>query len=159
MGQKPLCHTVLVAYGYPSRGIFLQRRGGIFHRIAFLGDTEHGNIIQGIMSVVENDTYTDVTLDLRYKNTGSSEWVYAESKTQKFGDGDDEGWIITKIPTCTENGEKTRYIEDEDIYETEVIPATGHSLQSMSQMEMPHVRRREPRRQNVTITAEKRILS
>lgn len=88
----------------------------------------YGNIIQGIMSVVENDTYTDVTLDLRYKNTGSSEWVYAESKTQKFGDGDDEGWIITKIPTCTENGEKTRYIEDEDIYETEVIPATGHSF-------------------------------
>lgn len=69
-----------------------------------------------------------MTLDLRYKNTGSSEWVYAESKTQKFGDGDDEGWIITKIPTCTENGEKTRYIEDEDIYETEVIPATGHSF-------------------------------
>lgn len=67
--------------------------------------------------------------------------------------------IITKIPTCTENGEKTRYIEDEDIYETEVILLQDTASQSMSQMEMPHVRRREPRRQNVTITAEKRILS
>ena len=80
-------------------------------------------------------------------------------RPRSFGAGDDEGWIITKTPTCTENGEKTRYIEDEDIYETEVIPATGHSFTSMSQMEMPHVRRREPRRQSVTITAEKRILS
>ena len=42
---------------------------------------------------------------------------------EAFGD-----WIVTKEPTCTEEGERIRYSKsDETVFETEVIPALGHS--------------------------------
>ena len=48
MLKEPLRHAILIAHRYQARSMLFQRRGGIFHGIAFIGDAEHGNIIQGI---------------------------------------------------------------------------------------------------------------
>ena len=56
----------------------------------------------------------------------NAEWFYNGCRGHNFGD-----WYETKAATCLENGEKRRDCVNNDAFETEIIPATGHTYETV----------------------------